>query len=88
MAGCASRPIRLVARLYGDYRWQRQVWENLSLGRRIPIKERMAFEIRAEFFNNSIGSICLLGLGQPAAAVPGTQWVSSRVASGLSIQTM
>jgi hypothetical protein len=36
---------------YGDYRWQRQVWENLSLGRRIPIKERMAFEIRAEFFN-------------------------------------
>src|SRR5215468_6961 len=36
---------------YNDYRWQRDVSENLSLGRRFPIKEKMAFEIRAEFFN-------------------------------------
>ncbi|HKX29893.1 MAG TPA: TonB-dependent receptor [Blastocatellia bacterium] len=34
-----------------DYRWQRQVTENLSLGRRFAIKEKMSFEIRAEFFN-------------------------------------
>ena len=36
---------------YNDYRWQRDLSENLSLGRRFPIKEKMAFEIRAEFFN-------------------------------------
>jgi len=36
---------------YDDYRWHRDVSENLSLGRRFPIKEKMAFEIRAEFFN-------------------------------------
>jgi Carboxypeptidase regulatory-like domain/TonB dependent receptor-like, beta-barrel len=39
------------AGFYNDYRWQRQVTENMSLGRRFPIKERMSFEIRAEFFN-------------------------------------
>jgi carboxypeptidase family protein len=36
---------------YNDFRWQRQVTENFSLGRRFPIKEKMVFEIRAEFFN-------------------------------------
>lgn len=36
---------------FNDYRWQTQVTENMSLGRRFPIKERFAFELRAEFFN-------------------------------------
>ena len=36
---------------YNDYRWQRQVSENVNFGRRFPIKEKMAFELRAEFFN-------------------------------------
>jgi hypothetical protein len=36
---------------YNDFRWQRQVTESFSFGRRFPIKERMTFEIRAEFFN-------------------------------------
>src|SRR5262245_43632729 len=36
---------------YSDYRWQRHVSENMSLGRRFTIKERMKFDIRAEFFN-------------------------------------
>ncbi|HEU0006214.1 MAG TPA: carboxypeptidase regulatory-like domain-containing protein, partial [Terriglobia bacterium] len=36
---------------YNDYRWQRQVTENVSLGRVFPIREKMAFEVRAEFFN-------------------------------------
>jgi len=39
------------AGFYNDYRWQRQVSENLNFGRRFPIKERMYFELRAEFFN-------------------------------------
>jgi Carboxypeptidase regulatory-like domain/TonB dependent receptor len=34
-----------------DYRWQRQVTENVSLGRRFAIKEKMFFEVRVEFFN-------------------------------------
>jgi hypothetical protein len=34
-----------------DYRWQRQVTENVSLGRRFAIKEKMSFELRVEFFN-------------------------------------
>lgn len=36
---------------HNDFRWQRQVTENMSLGRRIPIKESMSLELRAEFFN-------------------------------------
>jgi len=36
---------------HNDYRWQRQVSENVNFGRRFPIKERMAFDLRAEFFN-------------------------------------
>ena len=36
---------------YNDYRWQRSVAESLSLGRSFPIRERMSFQIRAEFFN-------------------------------------
>ena len=39
------------AAYYNDYRWQRHVTENLSLGRRFPIKERISFEVRAEFCN-------------------------------------
>ncbi len=39
------------AGFYNDYRWQRQVTENMNFGRRFPIKEKMFFEIRAEFFN-------------------------------------
>ena len=36
---------------YNDYRWQRQPAENLSLGRIFRIKERLSFQVRAEFFN-------------------------------------
>jgi hypothetical protein len=36
---------------FNDFRWQRQVSENMSLGRRFAIKERMSLELRAEFFN-------------------------------------
>ncbi len=39
------------AGFYNDYRWQHQVSENLNFGRRFAIKEKMAFELRAEFFN-------------------------------------
>jgi hypothetical protein len=39
------------AGFYNDYRWQRQVSENMSLGRRFTIKEKLKFDIRAEFFN-------------------------------------
>ena len=34
-----------------DYRWRRQVSKNMSLGRRFTIKEKLKFDIRAEFFN-------------------------------------
>ena len=37
--------------LYGDYRWQRQVTENMSVGRRFSLPGRAFFEVRAEFFN-------------------------------------
>ncbi len=36
---------------FNDYRWRRQVSENMSLGRRFTIKEKLKFDIRAEFFN-------------------------------------
>ncbi len=36
---------------YNDYRWRRNVSEQLSIGRSFPIRERMSFQIRAEFFN-------------------------------------
>jgi hypothetical protein len=36
---------------YSDYRWRRQVSENMSLGRRFTIKEKLKFDVRAEFFN-------------------------------------
>lgn len=36
---------------YSDYRWQRQAAESLSIGRTFPIREKMSFQIRAEFFN-------------------------------------
>ncbi|HEU0176508.1 MAG TPA: TonB-dependent receptor [Blastocatellia bacterium] len=39
------------AGFYNDYRWQRQASENMSLGRRFTIKEKLKFDIRAEFFN-------------------------------------
>jgi hypothetical protein len=39
------------AAYYSDYRYQRRPQENLSLGRRFPIKERASLEVRAEFTN-------------------------------------
>ncbi len=36
---------------YNDYRWRRNVSEQLSVGRSFPIRERMSFQVRAEFFN-------------------------------------
>jgi hypothetical protein len=36
---------------YNDYRWQRNVSEQLSVGRRFGIREKMELEFRAEFFN-------------------------------------
>ncbi|HKQ74431.1 MAG TPA: TonB-dependent receptor [Blastocatellia bacterium] len=39
------------AGFYNDYRWQRQLSENFSFGRRFSIKEKVSFELRAEFFN-------------------------------------
>ncbi len=36
---------------YNDYRWQRQPAESLSMGRAFHIRERMTFNIRAEFQN-------------------------------------
>jgi hypothetical protein len=36
---------------YNDYRWRRQASENISLGRRFTIKEKLKFDVRAEFFN-------------------------------------
>jgi hypothetical protein len=36
---------------YNDYRWQRQASENLNMGRRFQVREKMYLEIRAEFFN-------------------------------------
>ena len=36
---------------YNDYRWQRQPSESLSLGRVFRIREKMSFQVRAEFFN-------------------------------------
>jgi hypothetical protein len=38
------------AAFYDDYRWQRQVTENMSIGRRFPMG-RTFLEVRAEFFN-------------------------------------
>jgi hypothetical protein len=39
------------AGFYSDYRYARRPDEELSLGRRFRIGERMAMHIRAEFFN-------------------------------------
>jgi len=39
------------AAYYDDYRWQTQVQENMSVGRRFSAVGTSAFEIRAEFFN-------------------------------------
>ena len=36
---------------YADYRWVRTANEQMSMGRIFPIKERLRFEVRAEFFN-------------------------------------
>ncbi len=55
---------------YNDYRWQHQVSENLNFGRRFPIKEKVTFELRAEFFN-IFNRLMLPGpsSGNPTAAV-------------------
>lgn len=39
------------AAFYNDYRWQRRYDEQASLGRIFHIKERVALQVRAEFFN-------------------------------------
>jgi hypothetical protein len=39
------------AAYYSDYRFERRPQESLSLGKRFVIRERMAFSVRAEFFN-------------------------------------
>jgi hypothetical protein len=39
------------AAYYSDYRFERRPQESLSLGKRFAIRERMAFSVRAEFFN-------------------------------------
>jgi hypothetical protein len=39
------------AAFYGNYRWQRQPGESISLGRTFRFKENVAFNIRAEFYN-------------------------------------
>ena len=39
------------AAYYNDYRWSRRPDEQASLGRIFRFKERMSFQIRAEFFN-------------------------------------
>jgi hypothetical protein len=36
---------------YNDFRGQRRPVESINLGKRFPIRERMSFSIRAEFFN-------------------------------------
>jgi hypothetical protein len=36
---------------YSDFRGQRRPVESIAIGKRIPIRERMAFSIRGEFFN-------------------------------------
>jgi hypothetical protein len=38
-------------RYYSDFRGQRRPVESISLGKRFPIRERVVFSIRAEFFN-------------------------------------
>jgi hypothetical protein len=49
------------AAYYDDYRWQTQVTENMSVGRRFSLTGATTFEIRAEFFN--IFNRTYLGLG-------------------------
>jgi hypothetical protein len=39
------------AAYYGDYRFQRRFDEQVSFGKVFPIRERMSFQVRAEFFN-------------------------------------
>ena len=36
---------------YNDYRWQHQATESMNFGRTFKVRERMALNIRAEFFN-------------------------------------
>jgi hypothetical protein len=51
---------------YNDYRWQRQASENLNMGRRFQVREKMYLEIRAEFFN----AFNRLGLTAPSSGNP------------------
>ena len=57
------------AGFYNDYRWQHQVSENLNFGRRFPIKERLVFELRAEFFNVFNRLFLPVPGGNPASSV-------------------
>jgi hypothetical protein len=51
---------------YNDYRWQRVANEDLNFGRTFQIRERMSFQIRAEFFN----AFNRLKLASPSAGNP------------------
>ncbi len=39
------------AGFYNDYRWQRVASESINVGRSFQLRERMKFQVRAEFFN-------------------------------------
>jgi len=52
---------------YADYRWVREANEQLSLGRSFPIRERLRFEVRAEYFN----AFNRVTLPQPTSTNPG-----------------
>ncbi len=65
--------------LYGDFRGPRHPTENLNFGRNFRIKERMSFQIRAEFTN----ALNRTFLGNPVTVPPpGGSPVSPRLAIG------
>ena len=61
---------------YSDFRGQRRPVESMSLGKRFPIRERMALSIRAEFFNpfNRDGSGVGSQHGQPVEPAHALEW--------------
>ncbi|MBI3470981.1 MAG: TonB-dependent receptor [Candidatus Solibacter usitatus] len=67
---------------YGDFRYARRPLEQLSVGRRFAIRERMSLQVRAEFFNifnrTYLANPALTAPTQPqarnAAGVPTSGW--------------